>query len=366
MLRVRIPDVRDGKSSSPAYASTGDRQGRKAVRLAALTGLGLALGAGGAVLTVSLVQAEDDAGIRAFHRQEAATRQAQREATRAVTYPATSHAYAPARQVWRLPLFQSSADGRLAHPPIDLNPFRASAPAGAGQQKSTTKPRRNAPRLDTVSGAANVARTICVRMCDGFHSPIGYLNAQADLKAHEALCAAQNPGVPVKVFRVPAGASTIDGAVSSDGRTYGSLPVAYQYESAADPACRPAVVNAGERRVSLLRDITLRPGDSVVLDGRVRTFAGSSGWPYRTSDFRDFRSSGELTANDRRAIDDKVGISRREAELRSFKRQMRVREASLRDDTVASDTLVLRGALEPQGGNGTATRIVMRSPYAGD
>lgn len=335
------------------------------MRLVAMTGLGLALGAGGAVLTVSLVQAEDDAGIRAFHRQEASARQAQRALSRTAVYPAAGQAYAPARQIWRLPLFQSHADGRLAHPPVDLNPFRAAAPAD-GAAKPAAKPRRNAPRYDTVSGAANVARTICVRMCDGFHSPIGYLTSQADLPAHEALCAAQNPGVPVKVFRVPAGASTIDRAVSSDGKTYGSLPVAYQYETSSDPACRPAVVKADERRVSLLRDVTLRPGDSVVLDGRVTTFTGSARWPYRASDFRDFRSAVELSASDRRAIDDKVGISRRDAELRSFKRQMRVREASLRDDSIASDALELRGALQPQGGSGPATRVVMRSPYAGD
>lgn len=363
MFRVRFPEFQDGDRPAPAPRE-GGHAGR-GLRLAAMTGLGIALGASGAVLTVSLVQAEDDAGIRAFHRQEASARQAQRVEAYAATYPATSRAYAPARQVWRLPLFQSQPDGRLAHPPIDLNPFRAAAPAG-GVAKPAAKPRRNAPRLDTVSGAASVARTICVRLCDGFHSPIGYLTSQADLPAHEALCAAQNPGVPVKVFRVPAGASTIDRAVSSDGRTYASLPVAYQYERAADPACRPSVVKADERRVSLLRDITLRPGDSVVLDGRVTTFAGSARWPYRASDFRDFRSAGELSASDRRAIDDKVGISRRDAALRSFKRQMRVREAKLRDDSVASDALELRGALQPQGGSGSTMRIVMRSPYAGE
>lgn len=365
MFRVRISESGRSGTVRPVEGSFGQEREagprkRGGGRLVAMAGLGLALGSGGALLTVSMVQAEDDAGIRAFHRQEAAARQVQREPAR-VTY-SSSNAYAPARQVWTMPLFQARPDGRIAHPPIELNPFKARQPA----TRQARVPKPPAIRYDTVSGSADVARTICVRMCDGFHAPIGHLRAASDLKAHEALCAAQNPGVPVKVFRVAAGADTIDGAVSADGRTYGSLPVAYGYEKSADPACRPAIVNAGERRVSLLRDITLRPGDSVVLDGRVRTFSGSTKWPYRASDFQDFRASGDLSASQRRMIDDKVGVSRREAELRSLKRQMRVREASLREDGVASDafdTLGLRGTFEPRDRVVNTARVVMHSPF---
>lgn len=329
-----------------------------------MAGLGLALGAGGAVLSVSFVQAEDDAGARAFHRQEAAARQAQRASTQAVY--ASAPAYAPARNLWTLPLFQARPDGRLAHPPVQLNPFkpRANAAAPATKQVRTAPPKRPAIRYDTVSGAADVPRTICVRLCDGFHAPIGHLKSQSDLKAHEALCRAANPGLPVKVFKVAAGAETIDDAVSADGKSYRSLPVAYDYERSPDPACRPAIANAGERRVSLLRDFTLRPGDSVVLDGRVRTFAGSAKWPYSAADFRDFRTSDELSSHQRRQIDDKVGVSHREAQLRSLKRQMRVREASLQDDDYASDALGLRGMLDPRDPVGNPPRVVLATPFA--
>jgi hypothetical protein len=333
------------------------------MRLAALAGLGLALGAGGTVLTVSLVQAEDDAGIRAFHRQEAAARQAQRDSARA-GYASTGavSAYAPARQIWTLPLFQARPDGRLAHPPVALNPFRQREVAT--KQASRPAPKRPAIRYDTVSGAADVTRTICVRLCDGFHAPIGHLRGQSDLRAHEALCAAANPGVPVKVFKVAAGASTIDDAVSVDGKSYRSLPMAYAYERSADPACRPAVATAKNRPVSLLRDFTMRPGDSVVLDGRVRTFVGSGKWPYTAADFRDFRASGELSAGDRRKIDEKVGISHAEAQIRSLRRQMRVREAALHDDNYASDALGLRGMLDPRDPVGNPPRIVLPAPFA--
>ncbi|RDJ27671.1 DUF2865 domain-containing protein [Bosea caraganae] len=347
MLRVREnptqANLPAAKPIDTALASAPAKRSPGRLRLAAMSLLGLALGAGGAVLTVSMVQAEDDAGIRAFFREEAA-RRAERQPQRAAYGGVT--AYAPARNGWSLPLFNSTPDGRIAHPPVVLNPFK--------RQQAAEAPRRQ-PRhtkvvgLDTVSGAADTARTICVRMCDGFHAPIGYLRAQSDVKAHEALCQAMNPGIPVKVFRVPAGAASIDGAVAQDGRTtYGSLPVAYGHEKSADPACRPAIVAAGERRVSLLRDITLRPGDSVVLDGRVRTFTGGTRWPYSTRDFEDFRGSRELSASQRRMIDETVGISRREAQMQALRRQMRTREAALRDDNLLSDALPLRGTLEPQ------------------
>ena len=317
MLRVsevfqgQGPAAQDGPAPVPRH---------RTARLAALGLLGLALGAGGMALTVSLVQAEDDAGIRALFREEAARRAQQ---------GGGPSAYAPTTHGWRLPLFGTNPDGRIPHPPVALESGR---PRGDGKGRPG--------RYDTVSGAANVARTICVRLCDGYHMPIGHLRSQADFKAQEALCSAMNPGIPVKLFRVAAGATTIDGAVAADGKTYGSLPVAHGHETSADSACRPAIPSPGERRVSLLRDFTLRPGDAVVLDGKVTTFEGSTSWPYSTRDFREFRSSSELSAGTRRMIDETVGVSSREAMMRSLRRDMDVQEALVKDDAP-----VLRGRL---------------------
>lgn len=349
MLRVRevqarlsVRDLREIAVERP-QAPPRKASGRPA-RLLAATALGLALGAGGVVATVSLVQAEDDAGIRAVQRYDAAQRQAQRGPQPATAGFNRASAYAPAGNGWRIPLLQTRPDGRIAHPRVELNPFKARASQAA---RSKPRTRNAAVRLDTVSGAADRDRTICVRLCDGFHAPLGYLRAASDFKAHEALCQAMNPGIPVKVFRVAAGATGIDDARSADGKRYGALPVAYGHETSSDPACVPAIVREGERRVSLLRDFTLRPGDSVVLDGKVRTFTGGTRWPYSPRDFSDFRSAGELTRKQRRQIDERVGISRMEAQSRSLQRRMRLREASLHDDNVASDAIPLRGSLGP-------------------
>ena len=365
MLRVRNIDYLRSDPVPPTGSSSSTKvnpvsRGRSSgLRLAAMAGFGLALGASGAVLTVSLVQAEDDAGIRAFHREEAA-RRTERAPQRAAYASVPVSAYAPARQTWSAPFFQARPEGRLSPPPVDLNPFK---PVQAAPRQAQQKQKPPAIRYDTASGAADVTRTICVRLCDGFQAPIGQLRSQSDFRAHEALCQAANPGVPVKVFKIAAGATTIDDAVASDGKTYRALPMAYAYERGADAACRPAIATANDRRVSLLRDFTLRPGDSIVLDGRVRTFNGSGKWPYTTADFRDFRGSPELTASDRRQIDVKVGISHAEAQARAVRRQMRVREASLHDDNYASDALGLRGVLTPRDPIANPARVVLETPF---
>lgn len=356
MLRVREDTAQDpscggptgfdpSRSIAPPARAGGGRRGR----LLAMTAAGLALGMGGAVLTASIVQAEDDADIRAFLRAERARLGAsQSPATTQAAYAASRpHAYAPARQGWRIPLFQTDSRGLIAQP-VYLNPFRR-AEAPTARPRRADGPRNAAAVLVAGQPAelapARTARTICVRICDGFHAPLGQLRAHADLKAHEALCQAMNPGLPVKVFTVPAGAETIDEARSADGKTYRALPSAYAYQKTGDKACRPAIVKAGERRVSLLRDITLRPGDSVVLDGKVSTFTGGTSWPYSRHDFRDFRSAAELSREQRRQIDERVGISRMEAQTRKLRDSMKIREASVHDDAVMSDA-VLRGSLD--------------------
>jgi hypothetical protein len=352
MLRVReVPArvfSRDGEFlaaiSGKAKMSRAGRKGR----LLALAALGAVLGSVGIVLTASMVQAEGDAGAREFIMQEAARRteqaRVQSAAYASTRYAPQASAYAPANSGWRLPLLQVQPDGRLAHPPIDLNPFRKTPRKLAEQRRRPAG--TTSTSLDTVTGAADRAQTFCVRLCDGFHAPIGYLRASGDLKAHEAICKAMNPGVPVKVFKAAAGVTDIADAIASDGKRYGALPMAFGHAKAADPACRPAIVQAGERRVSLLRDITLRPGDSVVLDGKVSTFTGSATWPYSRRDFRDFRTASELSKAQRRQIDEQVGISRMEAQARNVRRQMRIREAELHDDGIASDAM-LRGSVEP-------------------
>lgn len=306
--------------------------------------LGAALGAGGTVLTVSYVQAEGgSSGVYEVIQQDYRRREATRRPAQQQVYYAPA-AYAPARNL-ALPLFQTNSDGRLAAPAINLNPFMPKSATRSARKKAKAKSLANQVALDTVSGAANVTRTICVRVCDGFHAPIGYLGSNADLPAHEALCKASNPGVPVKIYRVPAGAQTIDDAIGPDGKTYGVLPMAFSHEKSADPACRPKIVQRSERRVSIFKDFTLRPGDSVVVEGSARVFNGAQRYPYRAGDFSDFRASEQLSGDQRRKIDQTIGHSFTVAAERSARRAVRLKEANLAQGrNRASDMLYsLRG-----------------------
>jgi hypothetical protein len=352
MIRVPAPahSAQRDFSPHPLRAKASEQSpGRRTARLVALGTLGVVLGAGGALLSISYVQAFDDAGIRQVQMEDYARSQGARAAARqpqAQVYYAPS-SYAPSRSL-SLPFFRTNDSGRLVAPaPVQLNPFAKAEP---GQQ-----PRRQAAKrrpgvtnvaLDTVSGAASTARSICVRVCDGFHAPLGYVTSQADVKAHESLCKAMNPGVPVKVYRVAAGASSIDEAVGPDGKSYASLPMAFAHEKSADPACRPGIVQANERRVSILKDFTLRPGDAVVVNGSARIFSGSSSYPFNTSDFRDFRSSGRLSDVERRKMDMAIGHSFKVATEREARRSLRMREASLSLPGTATDIpLSLRGSV---------------------
>jgi hypothetical protein len=356
MIRVHAPAPLNLRDSSPREFSPHPMRGSpvekpsmpRTGRYAALAALGVILGAGGAVVSVSYVQAFDESGIRQvqmedFNRSSGARAAARQQAI----YNYAPSSYAPARSL-SMPFFRSSDSGRLvAPPPVQLNPFARVEPGQQPRkQAARRKPTVTNVALDTVSGAASTARSICVRVCDGFHAPLGYIAAQSDVKAHEALCRAMNPGVPVKVFRVAAGATSIDNAVGPDGKSYASLPMAFAHEKSADPACRPGIVQADERRVSILKDFTLRPGDAVVVNGSARIFSGSGSYPFRTSDFRDFRSSGRLSDIERRKMDLAIGHSFKVATEREARRSIRMREASLTMPGTATDIpLSLRGSV---------------------
>lgn len=323
-------------SGSIAPAAGGRLAANRSVRLAALGLLGGAIGIGGAVLGVSFVQASDRIDMYEVVRIDENQRRARRAGTPQVL-PASHSSYAPARPTAFNPLSALDARGMVQFPDFNVNPFQPTTDAKARRKAKTA--RAGTAGTDTVSGSANEARSICVRLCDGYQHPLALLRDSADLKGHEALCKAMFPGVPTRVFRVAAGANGIDEAVGPDGKTYRDLPMAYAYQSSIDPACaRP---RTGAQTISVLRDFTLRPGDAVVIDGRPKVFSGSSTFPYKASNFRDFRASSAVSNTTRRQMDEIVGVSRQERLQREVRRMARVREANLRDGSTMID--IVRG-----------------------
>jgi hypothetical protein len=321
---------------------------RSRIRLAAMGALGATLGLGGTVIAVGIGQASDRVDMYETMRGDAQQR-ARAPAPQAAYTAQLVSSFAPAsRPVVQQPLGALNARGQLVIPAFQFNPFHQPGQeprrAATGRKSETAKARTAAlfdggMSPDTVAGASDQARTICVRLCDGFQHPIAPLRDPSDLRGHESLCRAMFPGVPTRVFRVAAGAVTIDDAVGPDGRTYRSLPMAYAYKTSIDPACaRP---RTGQGTISVYRDFTLRPGDSVFVNGKVRVFTGASSFPFTRANFRDFRSTDALTAQTRRDIDQRVGVSQRERLEREVRAMSRLREANASPRNTAVD--IVRG-----------------------
>jgi hypothetical protein len=329
---------------------------RRHLRLAAMGLFGVSLGVGGAVIGGSFVQASDRVDMYEVVKFDQKVREARRaQAPQAVF---TSHAYAPAQRTNANPLGVVNSRGQISLPAFNLNPFQPLPPEAERLGRPEPRQARNtravnpdlgAPEgLDVISGASNAARTICVRVCDGYQHPIGHLRDNGDLPAHEALCRTMFPGVPTRVFRVAAGATGIDDAVGRDGKTYRQLPMAYAFQTSIDPAC--AKPRTGEATVAVMKDFTLRAGDTVMLNGRPRVFNGSTNYPFTTANFRDFRASSQLSESTRRQIDNVVGVSRQERLQREVRAMQRVREADATPRNVGVD--VVRGGTRLEDAQG--------------
>lgn len=317
------------------------------VRSAAIGLLGAVVGIGCAVVGVSLVQATEGGGLYAIID----TARPQRSAPQPQAQPiyASHSSYAPSRPGPFQPLAGLNSRGMVAFPDFNLNPFDPTGSGKSAKSRSRNGGLADQPgfdkSFDTVSGTSNAPRSICVRLCDGYQHPLAPIRDSGDLRGHEALCTAMFPNVPTRVFRVAAGAQTIDHAVGPDGKTYRQLPMAYAYQTSIDPACaRP---RTGTQTVSIMKDFTLRAGDTVVIDGRPRVFNGSTSYPFTAANFRDFRDSTALHASTRKQVDEVVGVSRQERLQREVRQLSRVREANAIDRNRAID--IVRGGISIDG-----------------
>ena len=176
-------------------------------------------------------------------------------------------AYAPAQRPIKLTMFS----GDHANNPVAKLGFASSSVRAAINDASSTLSRRS----------------VCVRLCDGYHFPVGDYSGESDNAAQTAACAGMCPGAPTRLYVMGAGADKIDDAISiRDHKPYRSLPVAFRHASTRDQTC--SCHGPGESTsasVSLLKDFTLRRGDKVMTSAGFRVFRGNSSLPYRGQDF---------------------------------------------------------------------------------
>lgn len=230
---------------------------------------------------VGRVIAEDDGGARAFLRSEAGRRPAYAApAWRSVPAPApVAVSYAPAQ---RAPGPAAKAIDSVLAPGVLRQPTVGAAPR-ARKDKPATRLAASGP---VSTGSPLGRRSVCVRLCDGFHFPLGSARGEADLAGQAGMCGQLCPGAPTRLFVIPDGSEKIEDAAGRDGRKYTALPVAFRYLAQRDPTCscrKPGQETSAT--VRLLEDLTLRRGDGVMTEAGMRVFRGATRWPLRKRDF---------------------------------------------------------------------------------
>lgn len=151
---------------------------------------------------------------------------------------------------------------------------------------------------------ARGTRSVCVRLCDGYHFPVGDLKRSGNVKAHEAICSGLCPGAPTRLYKFSRGVTDISEAVSvRTGQRYADLPVALRYTGKRDKTCScKAITTPHLALVSLRKDFTLRKGDAVFTKRGIRIFKGAKRWPYRLRDFTTIRRTRGLRRSDKRKL----------------------------------------------------------------
>jgi hypothetical protein len=137
-------------------------------------------------------------------------------------------------------------------------------------------------------------RSVCVRLCDGFAFPVADYSGPGDDVSHSAVCAGMCPGAPTRLYVAAAGDEKLDTAISTrDQKPYSALPVAFRYATTKDATCGCHAPGASVlANVSVLKDLTLRPGDKVMTQKGFRVFQGAAKWPYKRENFSTLAKAG--------------------------------------------------------------------------
>ena len=141
-------------------------------------------------------------------------------------------------------------------------------------------------------GAGSVA--YCVRVCDGRYFPIQRHGGISPAQACSSFC-------PASETRIYNGGSSIDHAVSGDGRRYTELNTAFVYRQKIVPGCTCNGRDAfGLVITPVAEDTTLRPGDIVATNRGLMAYNGST--DPRAPNFTPVNSYAGLSAELRQRL----------------------------------------------------------------
>jgi hypothetical protein len=117
--------------------------------------------------------------------------------------------------------------------------LQRASPSGPGGA-AAFEPRRSHSDLDGET-ASGTYRTVCVRMCDGYFTPMSFSTTRKNFAQDENKCRASCGG-DARLFFYRNPGSTIDEATDLSGRVYARTPNAFRYRKALVDGCtcRPA------------------------------------------------------------------------------------------------------------------------------
>jgi hypothetical protein len=134
---------------------------------------------------------------------------------------------------------------------------------GNNNNNSTVSPDFGAP--------SSTYKTVCVRTCDGFYFPVSYATTPARFSDDEQTCKNLCPAAEATLFTFRSN-EDMTRAVSINGQPYSSLPNAFKYRQAFNPAC--ACKAQGQTWAEALKSVddrgSVEQGDIIVTDERAK------------------------------------------------------------------------------------------------
>lgn len=289
-------------------------------RIVATACFGLVLGFGGVTAGTTFVQASERSGIFNFFQDffgapaspPAQPRKVHRAKSRYVALP-DARRIASIRQRAYTPRPAIALDlGAKARP------RRERRGTARDQARSGGEP-RHAP-----TALSRAQQSICVRTCDGYMFPLGRLRADRDVSVHKAACAAACPNAATVLYKLPAGKTELEQAVSLEGSPYLASAWAnvYRQKRVANCSCNPPGIAV--MPLPIARDETLRVGDVVATGDSAEIVTGLANGSVSLTDYRNARIPGRGL---RRDVERRVGAIRREQDEARFRKALRVVEA---------------------------------------
>lgn len=147
-------------------------------------------------------------------------------------------------------------------------------------------------------------RSVCVRACDGYFFPIANLKNTSEITTHQAACDRLCPGAKTQLFVMAAGSDKIEDATPArGGDAYSQLVARVDPAEAKAKSCSCQSV-AGDllETAAFLRDVTLRPGDTVVTPQGVRVVRRGSHYPFKKTDFLSLAETRDMPQSTRGAL----------------------------------------------------------------